>query len=285
MQRLSIENSIIKVKSLSRIGEFDQGINILRSILIKYPKNLRIQKELENLIAKSSDNNCKNISETQLNNLFNLFKRGLLNEVLIEAEEILEKFPSEFLVWNLLGIAKAKKGDFLDASYSFEKAVKLNPSFIDGYNNLGNLLLEQEPSEDNKIVLNQNKKDKYGIPKVKLFYKRSPKPLRTAKVFLEEFANFCIENDLGRIAIEENIFNLEYLKLVGDGGHHMGGTRMGNDKKNSVVNSDLRVHDVNNLYVNGSSNFVTGGYTNPTFSIVQLAIRLANTISNLIKKT
>ncbi len=126
-----------------------------------------------------------------------------------------------------------------------------------------NLLLEQEPSD----------------------YKRSPKPLRTAKVFLEEFANFCIENDLGRIAIEENIFNLEYLKLVGDGGHHMGGTRMGNDKKNSVVNSDLRVHDVNNLYVNGSSNFVTGGYTNPTFSIVQLAIRLANTISNLIKKT
>ena len=43
----------------------------------------------------------------------------------------------------------------------------------------------------------------------------------------------------------------------------MGGTRMGNDKKNSVVNSELRVHDVNNLYVNGSSNFVTGGYTNP----------------------
>ena len=148
-----------------------------------------------------------------------------------------------------------------------------------------NLLLEQEPSEDNKIVLNQNKKDKYGIPQVKLFYKRSPKPLKTAKVFLEEFANFCIENDFGRIAIEENIFNLEYLKLVGDGGHHMGGTRMGNDKKNSVVNSDLRVHDVNNLYVNGSSNFVTGGYTNPTFTIVQLAIRLANTISNLIKKT
>ena len=77
-----------------------------------------------------------------------------------------------------------------------------------------NLLLEQEPSEDNKIVLNQNKKDKYGIPKVKLFYKRSPKPLKTAKVFLEEFANFCIENDLGRIAIEENIFNLEYLKKL-----------------------------------------------------------------------
>ena len=83
-----------------------------------------------------------------LNNFFNLFKRGLLNEVLIEAEEILEKFPNEFLVWNLFGIAKAKKGDFLDASYSFKKAVELNPSFIDGYNNLGNLLLEQEKYND-----------------------------------------------------------------------------------------------------------------------------------------
>ena len=38
---------------------------------------------------------------------------------------------------------------------------------------------------------------------VKLFYKRSSQPLKTAKVFLEEFANFCVENDLGRIAIAD----------------------------------------------------------------------------------
>ena len=59
---------------------------------------------------------------------------------------------------------------------------------------------------------------------------------------------------------------------------------MGNDKKSSVVNSDLRIHGVNNLYVNGSSNFFTGGYTNPTFTIVQLAIRLADKISDSLKK-
>ena len=144
-----------------------------------------------------------------------------------------------------------------------------------------NLLLEQEPSEENRVVLNDNK-DKYGIPKIKLFYKRSPKPLKTAKVFLEEFANFCIENDLGRIAIEDGIFNLEDFELVGDGGHHMGGTRMGTNKNDSVVDSDLKVHGINNLYINGSSNFYTGGYTNPTFTIIQLALRLANKIqSNL----
>ena len=54
---------------------------------------------------------------------------------------------------------------------------------------------------------------------------------------------------------------------------------MGIDKFESVVNKDLKVHGINNLYVSGSSNFVTGGYTNPTFTIIQFAIRLADKIN------
>ena len=54
----------------------------------------------------------------------------------------------------------------------------------------------------------------------------------------------------------------------------MGGTRMGTNKNDLVVDSDLKVHGINNLYINGSSNFYTGGYTNPTFTIIQLALRL-----------
>ena len=65
--------------------------------------------------------------------------------------------------------------------------------------------------------------------------------------------------------------------------HHMGGTRMGIEKFNSVVNKDLKVHNINNLYINGSSNFVTGGYTNPTFTIVQLAVRLAEKIKEKLQ--
>ena len=121
-------------------------------------------------------------------------------------------------------------------------------------------------------------KDAFGIPKVKLFYKQTELSIKTAKLFMEEFANLCRKNDLGRIAIKDSIYNLEKLELL-EGYHQMGGTRMGTDKKNSVVNKDLKVHDINNLYISGSSNFVTGGYTNPTFTIIQLAIRLAEKIS------
>ena len=59
----------------------------------------------------------------------------------------------------------------------------------------------------------------------------------------------------------------------------MGGTRMGTDKNKSVVDNNLKVHDINNLYIGGSSNFVTGGYTNPTLTIIQFSIRLAEKIS------
>ena len=137
--------------------------------------------------------------------------------------------------------------------------------------------LEENPTENNKIVLDK-KKDKFGIPMTKLFYKKSKYTLKTAKLFMEEFGNLCRKNDLGRIAIKDSIYNLEEYEDLG-AFHHLGGTRMGIDKFDSVVNKDLKVHGINNLYVSGSSNFVTGGYTNPTFTIIQFAIRLADEIN------
>jgi len=149
----------------------------------------------------------------------------------------------------------------------FNKSLKCGNIFMN---------LEDDPNENNKIVLDKEK-DKFEIPMVKLFYKKSNHVLKTAKLFLEEFGNLCIKDDLGRIAIRDNIYNLEGFKNLGVN-HHMGGTRMGINKFDSVVNKDLKVHGINNLYISGSSNFVTSGYTNPTFTIIQFALKLADKI-------
>jgi choline dehydrogenase-like flavoprotein len=58
--------------------------------------------------------------------------------------------------------------------------------------------------------------------------------------------------------------------------HHMGTTRMHGDARRGVVDTDGRVHGLSNLYVAGSSVFSTPGFSNPTLTIVALALRLAD---------
>jgi choline dehydrogenase-like flavoprotein len=50
---------------------------------------------------------------------------------------------------------------------------------------------------------------------------------------------------------------------------------MAEDPRLGVVDKDCRVHGLENLYMAGSSVFPTGGFTNPTLTIVELALRLA----------
>jgi len=58
--------------------------------------------------------------------------------------------------------------------------------------------------------------------------------------------------------------------------HHLGTTRMSDDPKRGVVDRNCRVHGVENLFVAGGSVFPTVGISNPTLTIVALAIRLAD---------
>ena len=85
-----------------------------------------------------------------------------------------------------------------------------------------------------------------------------------------------------KLAAEEFLYsNQKYAHM--NGYHHMGGTRMGMSKNTSVVDKNLKVHDTKNLYINGSSVFVTAGNAYPTLTITQLSLRLANHIAQSIK--
>lgn len=58
--------------------------------------------------------------------------------------------------------------------------------------------------------------------------------------------------------------------------HNIGTTRMSSDPFQGVVNSDCRIHNVDNLYVAGSSVFPTSSHANPTLMIVAMSLRLAD---------
>lgn len=138
---------------------------------------------------------------------------------------------------------------------------------------------EQDPVFENRITLSRNR-DPFGIPRPKIIYNKSKITRDTTRIILESLGKTFIKYEIGRIAIEDFFYNDKDF-MTDAGYHHLGGTRMGNDPITSVVDKDLKVHYLSNLYVAGSSVFTTGGYANPTLSIVQLSLRLSD---HLIEK-
>jgi choline dehydrogenase-like flavoprotein len=66
-------------------------------------------------------------------------------------------------------------------------------------------------------------------------------------------------------------------------GHHLGTTRMSATEQDGVVDRNLKLHSVDNLFVAGSSVWASAGISNPTFSIVAFSIRLADYLGQQLK--
>ena len=134
---------------------------------------------------------------------------------------------------------------------------------------------EQEPFAGNKIVLS-NELDDMGVPRTNLFWKKTQNDLNNVKKTLKVFADVFINLNIGRI---KTYPYLESGKFPSNqnlaSSHHIGGTRMSNNKNLGPIDSNCKVYGQSNLYVMGSSIFPTGGYTNPTLPIIQFSLRLA----------
>ncbi len=136
---------------------------------------------------------------------------------------------------------------------------------------------EQAPNKENKVLLDK-KKDILGIPQILLFWKKKELDRKTITESIKIFNNWLLKSDLGRIQLDDWIVNkTNYPENDELGGHHhMGGTRMHENNKFGVVDTNCKVYGSSNLYIAGSSIFTTGGHNNPTLPIVAFALRLAD---------
>ena len=66
--------------------------------------------------------------------------------------------------------------------------------------------------------------------------------------------------------------------------HELGTCRMGDDRKTSVLNKWCQSHDVKNLFVVDGSSFVSGGWQNPTMTIVALAMRASEHLAEEMRR-
>jgi choline dehydrogenase-like flavoprotein len=136
--------------------------------------------------------------------------------------------------------------------------------------------VEMTPRAENRVELADGR-DALGARLPRVRANLSDEELRSIDVLLEHFDKECVRLRIGEFVRSSGDFSSRIAAdvVAADGAHHLGATRMGVDPRSSVVNQDLRVHSVENLYVAGGSVFPTAGCANPTMMIVALSIRLA----------
>jgi choline dehydrogenase-like flavoprotein len=129
----------------------------------------------------------------------------------------------------------------------------------------------QLPLETNRIDLDPDVKDAWGLPAMRITSSAHPDDKKNMEFFRQKSIEVL------EAAGAKKVWAPPVSESRG-GAHNRGTCRMGNDPKTSVVDKYHKAHDVPNLFIVDGSNFVTGGRNHPTMTIEALAFRAAEHI-------
>ncbi len=141
---------------------------------------------------------------------------------------------------------------------------------------------EQAPDPDSRVTLG-TRRDRFGLPVARVDWRPADSDRASIRASQEVVDEALRGAGLGQI---ELMLGDEHPPTLLEGNfHHLGATRMHTDPAQGVVDADCRVHGIRNLYVAGSSVFPTYGCSNPTLTIVALALRLADHLKKRLAET
>ncbi|MEJ2008581.1 MAG: GMC family oxidoreductase [Acidobacteriota bacterium] len=159
-----------------------------------------------------------------------------------------------------------------------EDCRKLYGSFI-GLHGRGEMI----PNEDSYCEIDNNVLDQWGIPVLKFHFKWGQDEILMARHMQETFQD--IVKTAGGKAIESYGADQQWgISVGGQGIHEVGGARMGDNPKTSVLNPHCQAWDCKNLFVADGAPFVGLADKNPTLTIMALAWRTSDYIADQVKK-
>ena len=123
------------------------------------------------------------------------------------------------------------------------------------------------PYHDNKMFLNYEKLDKYGMPTIVF-----DAVLRENEKYLRKDGVTCAEEMLEAAGCKD-IFSYNEATAPGAAIHEMGTARMGRDPKTSVLNKWNQLHDVKNVFVTDGSCMTSSATQNPSLTYMALTAR------------
>lgn len=143
-------------------------------------------------------------------------------------------------------------------------------------------LVEQTPNPNNRVTLLDDR-DPLGCRRIKAHMDWNADDLASVRRSEALLVEALQRGGFGRF--EPHLPGGEIAFYSRTAHHIMGTARMCDDPRFGVVDRDCKVHDVANLHVASSAVFPTGGYANPTLTILALTIRLADTIKARLERS
>ena len=159
-----IEQTLKRAEKLLSIGDDNEAEILYKSILYKYPNNLRAKKGLEILFSNHNGYNNLNL-EHHISTIANHYSLNQLTAAIEISLDIINRGISNHIIFNLLGLCYQKQNKYDLALSAFEKSVSINLYFPEAYNNLGLLMksvkknseaikyFEQALQIDNKFII------------------------------------------------------------------------------------------------------------------------------------
>ncbi|HET6578891.1 MAG TPA: GMC family oxidoreductase [Gemmatimonadales bacterium] len=134
---------------------------------------------------------------------------------------------------------------------------------------------------DNRVMLS-DERDRLGRRGVRIEWRIGEADIENMRRVTQLFDQAVRQAGVGHLERAFPDAPAAWRQAIEAGKHHMGTTRMHVAARQGVVDENGRVHGTANLFVTGSSVFPSGGYANPTLTIVALAVRLGDHLKRAV---
>ncbi len=143
---------------------------------------------------------------------------------------------------------------------------------------------ESIPQKSNYCEIDNTKVDEFGIPVLKFNYQWTDHEVKQVKHMHDTFEE--ILHNIGAEPLGEKPGKEVDYGILAPGKiiHEVGTTRMGDNKKTSVVNKYQQLHDTKNVFIVDAGPFVSQADKNPTWTILALSWRTSDYIVEQLKQ-
>lgn len=137
---------------------------------------------------------------------------------------------------------------------------------------------ETLPYHENKIALDKNKKDKWGLPVLSIDAEIKDNEQKMRKDMMQE------AKEMLEAAGIKDVYTYDNGYAMGMGIHEMGTARMGRDPKTSVLNGNNQVWDAKNVFVTDGACMTSAACQNPSLTYMALTARAVDFAVKELKK-